>query len=53
MRWEDGSGGGGPHGRLRCPAELTIYDMTKSLSHAHVISEVKIGGRSGHFVADP
>ena len=37
-------------------ALLTIYDMTKSLSHAHVISGVKLvekfGGRSGHFVAD-
>lgn len=35
-------------------ALLTIYDMTKSLSHAHTISEIKLvekfGGRSGHFV---
>ena len=37
-------------------ALLTIYDMTKSLSHTHVISEIKLeekfGGRSGHFVAE-
>lgn len=37
-------------------ALLTIYDMTKSLSHSHVISDVKLveklGGRSGHFVAN-
>ena len=34
-------------------ALLTIYDMTKAVSHDHVISEVKLvekdGGRSGRF----
>lgn len=34
-------------------ALLTVYDMTKSVSHEHVISDVRLeekeGGVSGHF----
>ena len=34
-------------------ALLTVYDMTKSVSHEHVISDIRLeekeGGVSGHF----
>ena len=36
-----------------CVALLTVYDMTKSVSKEHVISDVRLveksGGKSGHF----
>ena len=37
-------------------ALLTVYDMTKSVSHDHVISDVRLdektGGKSGHYSRD-
>lgn len=36
-----------------CVALLTVYDMTKSISKEHVISDIRLvektGGKSGHF----
>ena len=38
-------------------ALLTVYDMTKSASHCHTITDVRLeekwGGRSGHFINTP
>ena len=37
-------------------ALLTVYDMTKAVSHDHVISDIQLvekeGGRSGHYRKD-